>query len=163
MPNDNPTLSASSNQESRGKSKHPAGTETRILELGERWAAETTKIVGFVDSTKKLMEASIHQSEVITTALVDLKVAIVVLSTAVIDLKSFCKKRRGIPAALDWAYEKAKESPQTFLIVILVIITMMALSGSMGWNISKYLGILPQPASQKSAQEKPSPAALEGF
>lgn len=157
MPNDNPTPS-SSNPEPKGKSKHPAGTETRILELGERWAAETTKIVGFVDSTKQLMASSIRQSEAITTALVDLKVAIVVLSTAVTDLKTFCKKRRGIPAALDWAYEKAKESPQTFLILAMVIITMMALAGTFGWNVSKYLGIFPQPAAhQQSSQEKPTP------
>jgi phage-related protein len=154
MPDENPTPPAP-NSESKDKPKHPAGMETRILALGERWAAETTKIAGFVDSTKNLMENSSRQSDAIITVLGDLKSAISALAVAVTDLKTFCKKRRGIPAVLDWGYEKAKESPQTFLILAMVIITMMALAGAFGWNVSKYLGIAPKADAQQSAQETP--------
>jgi hypothetical protein len=162
MPDATPTSnppSPSSDQTagSGGRSRKQGKTATRFIQLGERWAAETTKIAGFVDATKNVLEASTRQSEAATTAIVRLEAAIAGLSTAVADLKTHCRKRTGIPAILDWAYEKAKESPQTFLLVVMSIVTMLALAGAFGWNVSKFLGLSLSKASveKKDPSEKP--------
>lgn len=131
------------------------GTETRLIHLGERWAKETTKLGVLVETVKASTEATASKSAELKEAIVQLGAAIAGLSTAVADLKTHCKKRTGIPAILDWAYEKAKESPQTFLMVAMVIITMMALAGAFGWNLSKHLGWPPKPSQEASQQDGP--------
>ena len=111
------------------------GTETRLLQLTERWATETTKIAGYFETSRDLLK-SLSQCQS------DLKEKIEGLEREIRDLKVAVEhpKKAGLVGVLEWMMDRAKDQPMVFAMVFITVVMFLIVLTILGYNLPALLG-----------------------
>ena len=121
------------------KSGRPMGTDTRLLNLTERWATETTRIAEYFRQMKDLMKDMTETIESLGSKVTELDLKCLAFATQVSELKSQCQKaqrKAGFVGVLDWGVKTAMDQPLAFSLVFVTLVMMLVLITILGYRLN---------------------------
>jgi hypothetical protein len=115
------------------------GTVTRLLKLTQDWTRETTKISGYFEQTKDLLQNISECNSDLKKKVLSMDQSLQEVRAKLLVLKSHCEsaqKKAGVMGALEWMMKSAKEQPMAFALIFMTIMMFLILLTVLGYKLN---------------------------
>lgn len=122
-----------------GDSNSKPGTVTRLLRITHDWATETTKIAGYLEETRNLMQTMSACNSELKRKVDKLEMRFQEFSSQLLAMRTHCEKsqkKATMIGALEWMMKSAKDQPLAFALIFMTLMMFLILLTVLGYKLN---------------------------